>query len=51
VRASRLGFDRRFFADLEAVENLYRDELMVTVDAEEGLAAFLAKRQPEWRNR
>ena len=50
VRAARLDFDRRLRADLEQVERLYLDELMKTADAVEGIAAFLEKRRPTWRN-
>ncbi|MGE5794335.1 MAG: cyclohexa-1,5-dienecarbonyl-CoA hydratase [Bacteroidota bacterium] len=35
---------------LEAVEWLYLEGLMATRDANEGLAAFLAKRQPVWEH-
>ena len=33
------------------MENLYLDELMTTGDALEGLAAFMQKRAPIWKNR
>ena len=36
---------------LARVERLYLDDLMPTEDAKEGLAAFLEKRAPVWRNR
>ncbi len=36
---------------LERVENLYLNELMKTEDAQEGVRAFMEKRQPVWRNR
>ena len=36
---------------LAEVERLYLDTLMKTRDANEGLAAFLAKRQPQWEHR
>jgi cyclohexa-1,5-dienecarbonyl-CoA hydratase len=39
---------RRRLAELE---RLYLDRLMQTHDANEGLAAFLAKRQPQWEHR
>ncbi len=35
---------------LAEVERLYLDRLMQTRDANEGLAAFLAKRKPEWEH-
>ena len=46
--ALRLGGSHRPVA-LPAVEALYRDKLMKTEDAREGLAAFLEKRAPKWR--
>jgi cyclohexa-1,5-dienecarbonyl-CoA hydratase len=36
---------------LASVEELYLDRLMQTRDANEGLAAFLAKRAPQWEHR
>ena len=36
---------------LDEVERLYLDRLMKTHDANEGLAAFLAKRSPAWEHR
>jgi cyclohexa-1,5-dienecarbonyl-CoA hydratase len=36
---------------LALVERLYLDRLMQTRDANEGLVAFLAKRQPQWEHR
>ncbi|HTM18961.1 MAG TPA: enoyl-CoA hydratase/isomerase family protein [Kofleriaceae bacterium] len=47
-RAARLGLMRRIDADLPAVERMYLDELMRTVDAVEGIDAFLDKRAPVW---
>ncbi|MEO7940026.1 MAG: cyclohexa-1,5-dienecarbonyl-CoA hydratase [Burkholderiaceae bacterium] len=35
---------------LAEVERLYLDRLMLTRDANEGLSAFLAKRQPQWEH-
>jgi cyclohexa-1,5-dienecarbonyl-CoA hydratase len=40
------------FSDaLRTVEDLYLGELMDTDDANEGLAAFMEKRTPEWKDR
>jgi cyclohexa-1,5-dienecarbonyl-CoA hydratase len=48
-RAARMGADGS--ACLPALEKLYLDELMSTEDAREGVAAFLEKRAPVWKNR
>lgn len=50
-KAVRLGLASRFDRDIEHVERLYRDELMRTADAVEGLNAFLEKRAPSWSQR
>jgi len=50
VRAARSGFDQRFRTDLAFVERLFLEELMTTADAQEGLHAFLEKREPGWKN-
>jgi cyclohexa-1,5-dienecarbonyl-CoA hydratase len=46
---------RAYVADVRTrladVERLYLDRLMQTRDANEGIAAFLAKRQPQWEHR
>jgi cyclohexa-1,5-dienecarbonyl-CoA hydratase len=47
-RAVRLGLMRRFEDELPALERLYLDELMRTVDAVEGITAFLERRPPQW---
>lgn len=47
-RAVRLGADG--WAKLAEMEILYLDELMSTKDAHEGVAAFIEKRAPVWRN-
>jgi cyclohexa-1,5-dienecarbonyl-CoA hydratase len=39
-----------FLARLDEVEQIYRNELAQLADAEEGLAAFLAKRPPVWKH-
>ena len=50
TRAARAGFNRRFRMELAEIERLYREDLMRTSDAVEGLQAFLEKRPPQWRN-
>ena len=50
VRAARDGMARRFREERRAAERVYLDELMRTADAREGLAAFLDKRTPAWRD-
>jgi cyclohexa-1,5-dienecarbonyl-CoA hydratase len=51
VHAARLDYVARVRSKLAAVERLYLDELMRTRDAVEGLAAFIAKRPPNWEHR
>ena len=40
-----------FFDAMRVVEELYLGGLMDTEDANEGLAAFMDKRKPEWKDR
>lgn len=47
-RAVTVGLDECFDTALGRAESLYLDDLVKTVDANEGIAAFLAKRQPVW---
>jgi cyclohexa-1,5-dienecarbonyl-CoA hydratase len=49
-RAIREAAGKPFDTALDTVEHIYLKELMLTDDAKEGLAAFLEKRQPAWRN-
>ncbi len=49
-RAIREAAGKPFDAALNTVEHIYLQELMLTGDAQEGLTAFLEKRQPVWRN-
>lgn len=49
-RAIREATGKPFSAALDTAESIYLKELMMTDDAKEGLAAFLEKRKPVWRN-
>ena len=44
------GLQRQQAADLKAIESIYFDQLMKTRDANEGLQAFIQKRQPVWQD-
>jgi cyclohexa-1,5-dienecarbonyl-CoA hydratase len=50
-RAVRIGSVGSFDDGLAAVEELYLGPLMSTEDAQEGLAAFMEKRAPVWKDR
>jgi cyclohexa-1,5-dienecarbonyl-CoA hydratase len=50
-RAVRIGSVGRFAEGLEAIEELYLGPLMDTEDAHEGLAAFMEKRAPVWKDK
>ena len=51
VRAAREPFADLVRARIEDVETLYLEKLMATRDANEGLRAFIDKRQPKWEHR
>jgi cyclohexa-1,5-dienecarbonyl-CoA hydratase len=51
VQAARVGFEERVRKDLAEVERLFLEELINTADAQEGLNAFLEKRQAVWEDR
>jgi cyclohexa-1,5-dienecarbonyl-CoA hydratase len=51
VTAARSGLVSALRAQLPALERLYLGDLMRTADAAEGMAAFLEKRPPAWRDR
>jgi enoyl-CoA hydratase/carnithine racemase len=40
-----------FDKGLARAEKIYNDELMTLEDAKEGVAAFMEKREPKWRNK
>jgi cyclohexa-1,5-dienecarbonyl-CoA hydratase len=48
--ASRLVVLRSVDALLPQAERLYLDDLLATADAAEGIAAFLEKRSPQWKD-
>jgi cyclohexa-1,5-dienecarbonyl-CoA hydratase len=50
-KAVRAGRDLPFPEALAETERIYKEELLPLEDLEEGTAAFLAKRRPEWRHR
>jgi cyclohexa-1,5-dienecarbonyl-CoA hydratase len=49
-RALLMGADLGVLEALPPIENLYLGDLMSTADAQEGIVAFLEKRQPVWRD-
>lgn len=49
-KAIRAAAGKSFNVALDSAETIYLKELMMTDDAKEGLAAFLEKRKPVWRN-
>lgn len=50
-KAVRLSLGDDFDSKLDLVEKLYLEDLMSTYDANEGLNAFMEKRQPKWENK
>lgn len=49
-RAVRADLARRMEADLPAIERLYLEQLMGTHDANEGIAAFIERREPHFKH-
>ena len=49
-RAFMEGATQNYSESIKKIEDIYLNELMKTNDANEGLAAFLEKRQPVWKN-
>lgn len=49
-KAIRAGMGKPFSEALPVIENIYLKDMMQTKDAHEGLAAFMEKRRPEWRD-
>ena len=50
-RAFIEGATQNYTETIKKIEDIYLNELMKTNDANEGLAAFLEKRQPVWKNK
>lgn len=50
VRAIRASLLSRLRTELPALESQYLNQLMQTADAAEGLAAFIEKRSPVWKD-
>ncbi|MGQ9583184.1 MAG: enoyl-CoA hydratase/isomerase family protein [Thermoplasmatota archaeon] len=50
-RAMRGALGKTYSEAIPAIEELYLEKLMATEDASEGLAAFIGKRKPAWRDR
>ena len=46
-----LGLETSFAEGLEKIEKIYKNELMASEDAHEGLKSFLEKRKPIWKNK
>ena len=51
VKSTRYEMHQAFLKNIDAVEKMYVQELMETQDANEGIAAFMEKRRPIWKNR
>ncbi len=50
-RGLAMGLETNFAEGLERIEKMYKDSLMSTEDANEGLKAFMEKRAPIWKNK
>ncbi len=50
TRASRFEMNRALLENIDTIENMYVHELMACHDPNEGIAAFLEKRKPVWKN-
>ncbi len=50
VRAARHSFNENLRERLKKLEQIYLDNLMATHDANEGIASFLERRAPAWKN-
>ena len=50
-RAFLEGATQNYSESIKKIEDIYLNKLMKTSDANEGLSAFLEKRQPVWKNK
>jgi cyclohexa-1,5-dienecarbonyl-CoA hydratase len=50
-RALIEGITKNYSESIKEIEDIYLNKLMKTTDANEGLAAFLEKREPVWKNK
>ncbi len=50
-RAFIEGVSQNYSNSIKKIEDIYLNELMKTDDANEGLSAFMEKRQPIWKNK
>lgn len=50
VKAARFAFNEIVLNKLPLLEKIYLEDLMETTDANEGIRAFLEKRNPKWEN-
>lgn len=50
-KAIREASNKPFSEALHKLEHIYLKELMITADAQEGLASFIEKRKPVWTNK
>jgi cyclohexa-1,5-dienecarbonyl-CoA hydratase len=50
-RAFIEGASQNYTESIKKIEDIYLNELMKTDDANEGLAAFMEKREPVWKNK
>ena len=50
-QALRMGEELRTDEAMTKIERLYVEELMKTEDAQEGIRAYLEKREPKWKDR
>jgi cyclohexa-1,5-dienecarbonyl-CoA hydratase len=50
VRAARMGWNETLREKLPIIQKLYVEELMALEDSNEGIASFLEKRKPTWKD-